>query len=96
MVKAETPSQNGFHSRTAVTLHSCVLSEHARPISAEGVPSGFRVLVARAPRTLKPSLMACTLFSAVPDRLSLRGADAEPLRGSVLSYQHLSAKPLGL
>ena len=80
MVQAETPSQNGFHSRTAVTLYSCVLSEHARPISAEGVPSGFRVLVARAPRTLKPSLMACTPFSAVPDE-----ADAEPLRGSVLS-----------
>ena len=76
MVKAETPSQNGFHSRTAVTLYSCVLSEHARPISAEGVPSGFRVLVAEAPRTLKPSLMACTPFRAVPDE-----ADAEPLRG---------------
>ena len=76
MVKAETPSRNGFHSRTAVTLHSCVLSEHARPISAEGVPSGFRVLVAEAPRTLKPSLMVCTLFRAVPVR-----ADAEPLRG---------------
>lgn len=80
MVKAETPSQNGFHSRAAVTLYSCVLSERARPISAEGVPSGFRVLVARAPRTLKPSLMACTPFRAVPDR-----ADAEPLKGSVLS-----------
>ena len=76
MVKAETPSRNGFHSLTAVTLHSCVLSEHARPISAEGVPSGFRVLVARAPRTLKPSLTACTLFRSVPDE-----ADAEPLRG---------------
>ena len=72
-VKAETPSQNGFHSRTAITLHSCVLSEHARPISAECVPSGFRVLVARAPRTLKPSLMACTPFRAVPDELSLLG-----------------------
>ena len=71
MVKAETPSQNRFHSRIAVTLYSCVLSEHARPISAEGVPSGFRVLVAKAPRTLKPSLMACTPFGAVPDRLSL-------------------------
>lgn len=80
MVKAETPSQNGFHSRTAVTLYPCVLSEHARPISAEGVPSGFRVLVARAPRTLKPSLMACTPFGAVPV-----WADAEPLKGSVLS-----------
>uniref|UniRef100_A0AB39CFM0 Uncharacterized protein n=1 Tax=Cutibacterium phage vB_CacS-HV1 TaxID=3236917 RepID=A0AB39CFM0_9CAUD len=34
-----------------------------------GVPSGFRVLVARAPRTLKPSLMACTPFRAVPDGL---------------------------
>lgn len=87
MVKAETPSQNGFHSRTAVTLYSCVLSEHARPISAEGVPSGFRVLVARAPRTLKPSLMACTPFSAVPAR-----ADAEPLRGSVLTAKTLGAK----
>nr|DAQ10862.1 MAG TPA: hypothetical protein [Caudoviricetes sp.] len=84
MVKAETPSQNGFHSRTAVTLYSCVLSEHARPISAEGVPSGFRVLVARAPRTLKPSLIACTPFRAVPAR-----ADAEPLRGSVLSAKTL-------
>lgn len=73
MVKAETPSQNGFHSRTAVTLYPCVLSEHARPISAEGVPSGFRVLVAKAPSTLKPSLMACTLFRAVPDRLCLIG-----------------------
>lgn len=82
MVKAETPSQNGFHSRTAVTLYSCVLSEHARPISAKGVPSGFRVLVARAPRTLKPSLMACTPFGAEPDE-----ADAEPLKGSVLSAQ---------
>ena len=76
MVQAETPSQNVFHSRTAVTLYPYVLSEHARPISAEGVPSGFRVLVAEAPRTLKPSLMACTPFSAVPVR-----ADAEPLRG---------------
>ena len=38
-----------------------------------GVPSGFRVLVAKAPRTLKPSLMACTPFRAVPDR-----ADASP------------------
>ena len=73
MVKAETPSQNEFHSRTAVILHSCVLSEHARLISADGVPSGFRVLVARAPRTLKPSLMACTPFRAVPDRLILLG-----------------------
>ena len=73
MVQAETPSRNGFHSRTAVTLDSCVLSEHARPISAEGVPSGFRVLVAEAPRTLKPSLMACTLFRAEPDE-----ADAPP------------------
>ena len=70
MVKAEIPSQNGFHSRTVVTLYSCVLSEHARPISAESVLSGFRVLVARAPRTLKPSLMACTPFRAVPDGLS--------------------------
>ena len=84
VVKAEAPSQNGFHSRTAVTLHSCVLSEHARPISAEGVPSGFRVLVAKAPCTLKPSLMACTPFRAVPVR-----SDAEPLRGSVLSVKTL-------
>ncbi|AFT97500.1 hypothetical protein P91_44 [Propionibacterium phage P9.1] len=76
VVQAETPSQNRFHSRTAVTLDSCVLSEYARPISAEGVPSGFRVLVAEAPRTRKPSLMVCTLFRAVPVR-----ADAEPLRG---------------
>lgn len=76
MVKTETPSQNRFHSRAAVTLYPCVLSEHARPISADGLPSGFRVLVAEAPRTLKPSLMACTPFSAVPVR-----ADAEPLRG---------------
>jgi len=76
VVQAETPSRNGFHSRTAVTLYSCVLSEYARPISAEGVLSGFRVLVAEAPRTLKPSLMVCTLFRAVPDE-----ADAEPLRG---------------
>nr|DAJ42398.1 MAG TPA: hypothetical protein [Caudoviricetes sp.] len=82
MVKAETPSQNGFHSRTAVTLYSRVLSEHARPISAEGVPSGFRVLVAEAPRTLKPSLMACTPFRAELDE-----ADAEPLRGSVPSVR---------
>ncbi|AFT97594.1 hypothetical protein P101A_44 [Propionibacterium phage P101A] len=82
MVKAKTPSQNGFHSRIALTLYPCVLSEHARPISAEGVPSGFRVLVARAPRTLKPSLMVCTPFRAEPAR-----ADAEPLRGSVLSTQ---------
>ncbi|MES8439400.1 hypothetical protein U6P11_12205 [Cutibacterium acnes] len=44
----------------------------------------MRVLVAKAPRTLKPSLMACTPFKAVPAR-----ADAEPLKGSVLS-----AKPL--
>ena len=84
MVKAETPSQNGFHSRIAVTLDSCVLSKHARLISAEGVPSGFRVLVAKAPRTLKPSLMACTPFGAVHAR-----ADAEPLRGSVLSVNTL-------
>lgn len=76
MVQAETPSRNGFHSRKTPTLDSCVLSEYARPISAEGVPSGFRVLVARAPRTLKPSLMACTPFRAEPDE-----ADAEPLRG---------------
>ncbi|AFT97821.1 hypothetical protein P1001_45 [Propionibacterium phage P100_1] len=41
-----------------------------------GVPSGFRVLVAEAPRTLKPSLMECTLFRAVPDE-----ADAEPPQG---------------
>lgn len=82
MVKAETPSQNRFHSRTALTLYPCVLSEHARPISADGLPSGFRVLVARAPRTLKPSLMMCTPFKAVR-------ADAEPLKGSVLG-----AKPL--
>ena len=87
MVKTETPSQNRFHSRTAVTLYPCVLSEHARPISADGLPSGFRVLVARAPRTLKPSLMACTLFRAVPD-----GADAEPLRGSVLTAKTIGAK----
>lgn len=85
MVKAETPSQNGFHSRLAVTLYFCVLSEHARPISAEGVPSGFRVLVARVPRTLKPSLMACTPFRAESAR-----ADAEPLKGSVLSSKPLS------
>lgn len=91
MIKAETPSQNGFPSRTALTLYPCILSEHARPISAEGVPSGFRVLVARAPRTLKPSLMACTPFRAVPDE-----ADAEPLKGSVLSAKPLSAKPLRL
>lgn len=84
MITAGTPSQNGFHSRTAVTLYSCVLSEHARPISAEGVPAGFRVLVARAPRTLNPSLMACTPFRAVPVR-----ADAEPLRGSVLTAKTL-------
>ena len=89
MVNAETPSQNGFHSRTAVTLYSCVLSEHARPISAEGVPSGFRVLVARAPRTLKPSLMACTPFKAESIQ-----ADAEPLKGSVLNAKPLSAKSL--
>ena len=87
MVKAETPSQNRFHSRIAVTLYSCVLSEHARPISAEGVPSGFRVLVAKAPRTLKPSLMACTPFRAVPVR-----ADAEPLKGSVLTAKTIGAK----
>lgn len=80
MVKTETPSQNRFHSRTALTLYPCVLSEHARPISADGLPSGFRVLVAKAPRTLKPSLMACTPFRAVPD-----GGDAEPFKGSVLS-----------
>jgi len=55
-------------------LDSCVLSEHARLISVEGVPSGFRVLVAKAPRTLKPSLMACTPFKAVPDQLSLLSA----------------------
>lgn len=84
MVKAKTPSQKGFHSRTAVTLYSRVLSEHARPISADGLPSGFRVLVAEAPRTLKPSLMACILFRAVPDE-----TDAEPLRGSVLSAKTL-------
>jgi len=87
VVQAETPSQNGFHSRTALTPYPCVLSEHARPISAEGVPSGFRVLVAEAPRTLKPSLMACTPFRAVPD-----GADAEPLRGSVLTAKTIGAK----
>ena len=87
MIKAETPSQNGFHSRTAVTLYPCVLSEHARPISADGLPSGFRVLVARAPRTLKPSLMARTPFRAVPVR-----ADAEPLRGSVLTAKTIGAK----
>ena len=91
MVKAETPSQNVFHSRTALTPYPRVLSEHARPVSADGLPSGFRVLVDEAPHTLKPSLMACTPFRAEPAR-----ADAEPLRGSVLSYQHLSAKPLGL
>ena len=84
MVKAETPSQNGFHSRTAVTPYPCVLSEHARPISADGLPSGFRVLVAEAPRTLKPFLMACTPFRAMPVR-----ADAEPLKGSVLSVKPL-------
>lgn len=84
MVKAETPSQNGFHSRTAVTHYPRVLSEHARPISADGLPSGFRVLVAKAPHTLKPSLMACTPFRAEPVR-----ADAEPLRGSVLSAKTL-------
>ena len=87
MVQAETPSQNGFHSLTVVTLYSCVLSEYARPISAEGVPSGLRVLVAEAPRTLKPSLMACTPFRAVPDE-----ADAEPLRGSVLTAKTIGAK----
>ena len=87
MVKTETPSRNGFHSRKTPTLDSCVLSEHARPISAEGVPSGFRVLVARAPRTFKPSLMVCTLFRAVPVR-----ADAEPLRGSVLTAKTIGAK----
>jgi len=85
VVKAETPSRNGFYSRTAVTLDSCVLSEYARPISAEGTPSGFRVLVARAPRTLKPSLMACTPFRAESAR-----ADAEPRKGSVLSSKPLS------
>ena len=87
MVKTETPSQNRFHSRTALTLYPCVLSEHARPISADGLPSGFRVLVAKAPRTLKPSLMACTPFRAVPVR-----ADAEPLRGSVLTAKTIGAK----
>ena len=78
MVKAETPSQNWFHSLIAVTLYPCVLSEHARPISADGLPSGLRVLVAKAPRTLKPSLMACTPFSAVPDQLSLLGLMPSP------------------
>lgn len=92
MVKAETPSQNGFHPRTAVTLYSCVLSEHARSISAEGVPSGFRVLVAEAPRTLKPSLMACTPFRAVPDELSLFGLMPSPLEGSVLTAKTIGAK----
>ncbi|AFT97685.1 hypothetical protein D290_gp44 [Propionibacterium phage P105] len=43
-----------------------------------GVPSGFRVLVARAPRTLKPSLMACTPFRAVPDELCLFGLMPSP------------------
>nr|DAS49443.1 MAG TPA: hypothetical protein [Caudoviricetes sp.] len=83
-VKAETPSQNGFHPRIAVTLYSCVLSEHARPISADGLPSGFRVLVAEAPRTLKPSLMAYTPLRAVPDELSLLGL--------MLSLEGLGAK----
>ena len=89
MVKTETPSQNGFHSRTALTLYPCVLSEHARHISADGLPSGFRVLVAKAPRTLKPSLMACTPFRAVPDELSLLGLIPSPLKGSVLSAKTL-------
>ncbi|AKO60453.1 hypothetical protein AFL93_gp45 [Propionibacterium phage SKKY] len=71
MVKTETPSQNRFHSRTALTLYPCVLSEHARPISADGLPSGFRVLVAKAPRTLKPSpdgvyLLRLCLFGLMP------------------------------
>ena len=78
---AETPSRNGFHSRTTLTLDFCVLSEHARPISAEGVPSGFRVLVAKAPRTLKPSLMACTPSRTGPIRFGACWADAEPLKG---------------